>query len=123
MEERERAAARDDCKRVHFGSNTNIFFMLDKADPNDPHLSSLPPDLRKEYVVTPGGLLMHRSCVHQVENGETVNFVDGSIKGTDGQVRNTAPCKYPSFDYSGVERPGLPSPPPPDEGTHSKRNQ
>ena len=94
-----------------------------KADPNDPHLSSLPPDLRKEYVVTPGGLLMHRSCVHQVENGETVNFVDGSIKGTDGQVRNTALCKYPSFDYSGVERPGLPSPPPPDEGTRSKRNQ
>ena len=32
-----------------------------KADPNDPHLSSLPPDLRKEYVVTPGGLLMHWS--------------------------------------------------------------
>lgn len=64
------------------------------ASPDDPILAGLAPEVRKDYVVTPAGLF-HRSCVLQVENGETVE--EGGVRRKDGSFKPIEPCKYPSF--------------------------
>jgi len=66
---------------------------LTPANPDDPELAFLPPEVRREYVVTPLGLI-HKSCDHLVLPGET-ELQDGSIKEVDGTILHFLPCQYP----------------------------
>lgn len=74
---------------------------LTHASADDPLLQSLTPDVRKNYVVTPGGLY-YRYCM--LEAGD-IKLADGSIRFSDGTIRPAGPCPYPDF-------PVRPAPPP-----------
>ncbi len=56
----------------------------------------------KDYVLAPGGIYIHRSCLIQVEQGETI-LQNGDISRADGSIRAIAPCTQPRFDSNGVQ--------------------
>jgi hypothetical protein len=60
-----------------------------------------PPEVPKEYVITPFGYF-HPSCVRQVAEGETV-LGDGRVQHPDGSVEAAAPaCDYPRYSPQGA---------------------
>lgn len=90
---------------------------LDQIRPGDEEL--LDPDQLREaaeaaahhpdYVLTPAGLY-HRSCVHDVGRGATIE-ADDWIKGADGVRFQLPACEFPHFSNA---RTSSEEPPPPD---------
>ena len=63
--------------------------------------STWPPDVPRNYVITPFGYF-HPTCVRHVSKGETV-LEDGRIQYADGSVEASAPvCGYPRYSPQGA---------------------
>ena len=66
-----------------------------------PEASTWPPDVPRNYVITPFGYF-HPTCVRHVLKGETV-LEDGRIQYADGSVEASAPvCGYPRYSPQGA---------------------
>lgn len=60
-----------------------------------------------DYHVVPGGLKVHRSCVHELADNDIVDQKGGVIRSADGNVTAVPPpCAFPARRIDGSERSG-----------------
>ncbi len=80
-------------EEARIGSETN---------PQVQAISSTPADDGYRHV--PGGRMVHKSCIHQVEEGEVV-LDDTTVQRADGTLRHVPACVYPERRPGGFPLP------------------